>query len=211
MSRKTIFLIRHGETDYNLRGIVQGSGIDADLNQLGQAQAQAFFEAYQHLTFDKVYTSALKRTHQSVKGFLEKQLPHEIHEGLNEISWGIREGKIPNHTDNSYYKMLTESWQNGELELQADGGESPIDVQARIKKVFDLIVSRPEETQILVACHGRAMRILLATLFADSLTKMDTFPHANLCLYELNYDYHTAEFSIVRANDTTHLQKLNAI
>jgi probable phosphoglycerate mutase len=39
---KDIYLIRHGETDYNRMGVVQGSGIDADLNELGQRQAQAF-------------------------------------------------------------------------------------------------------------------------------------------------------------------------
>jgi bisphosphoglycerate-dependent phosphoglycerate mutase len=39
---KDIYLIRHGETDYNRLGVVQGSGIDADLNDLGRRQAQAF-------------------------------------------------------------------------------------------------------------------------------------------------------------------------
>ena len=43
---KDIYLIRHGETDYNRLGVVQGSGIDADLNELGQRQAKAFFDHY---------------------------------------------------------------------------------------------------------------------------------------------------------------------
>ena len=63
---KDIYLIRHGETDYNRMGVVQGSGIDADLNELGNRQAQAFFEHYQHLALDKIYTSALRRTPESV-------------------------------------------------------------------------------------------------------------------------------------------------
>ncbi len=68
---KDIYLIRHGETDYNRMRVVQGSGIDADLNELGKRQAQAFFEHYQNLALDKIYTSALRRTHQSVKGFID--------------------------------------------------------------------------------------------------------------------------------------------
>lgn len=44
---KDIYLIRHGETEYNRKGVVQGSGIDADLNELGQKQAAAFFCALQ--------------------------------------------------------------------------------------------------------------------------------------------------------------------
>jgi probable phosphoglycerate mutase len=43
LAQKTIYLIRHGETDYNRRGVVQGSGVDSDLNEMGQAQATAFF------------------------------------------------------------------------------------------------------------------------------------------------------------------------
>ena len=42
-TKKTIYLIRHGETDFNRQGIVQGSGVDSDLNELGLAQAEAFF------------------------------------------------------------------------------------------------------------------------------------------------------------------------
>ena len=51
---KDIYLIRHGETEYNRMGVVQGSGIDADLNELGNRQAKAFFDHYQHLELDKI-------------------------------------------------------------------------------------------------------------------------------------------------------------
>lgn len=59
-SVKDIYLIRHGETAYNRLGMVQGSGIDSDLNALGQQQAQSFFEYYKDLNFDKIYTSKLR-------------------------------------------------------------------------------------------------------------------------------------------------------
>lgn len=206
MSSKVIYLIRHGETDYNRRGVVQGSGIDAELNELGHAQAHAFYQIYQDVAFDKVYTSNLIRTKQSVKGFLEKGLPHEAYEGLNEISWGVREGRTPNSMDNDYYRWLIESWQKGEIELQAEGGESPVDVQRRQLPVIDLILSRPEEKTVLVAMHGRAMRVLLATIFRRPLHEMDEYLHTNLGLYLLHYDYHTATFSIQKHNDIAHLE-----
>ena len=53
MLTKTIYLIRHGETEFNRMGIVQGSGIDSDLNETGILQARAFFETYRHITFNK--------------------------------------------------------------------------------------------------------------------------------------------------------------
>jgi len=205
LQEKTIYLIRHGETDYNRRGVVQGSGIDAELNALGHAQAQAFFEAYQHIEFDRIYTSKLVRTVQTVRGFLEKGLPHEAYEGLNEISWGVREGRTPNSMDNDYYRWLIESWQKGETNLQAEGGESPEDVQARQIPVMDVILSRPEEKTVLIAMHGRAMRVLLTTIFERPLHQMDDFMHNNLCLYLLKYDYKTARFWLERENDISHL------
>ena len=63
---KKIYLTRHGQTDYNLKGVVQGSGIDADLNATGRAQANAFYQAYKDHPFDKLYVSGLKRTFQSM-------------------------------------------------------------------------------------------------------------------------------------------------
>lgn len=205
MKNKSIYLIRHGETDFNRRGVVQGSGIDADLNEWGWAQAAAFFNAYQHVPFDKIYTSALVRTHQSVKGFIDLGIPHEIHEGLNEISWGNREGRTPSSMDSEYYKDLVMAWRGGQTALAAEEGESPEQVLARQLPVIETILSRPQERKIIVAMHGRAMRILLTSLLKRPLIEMDSFEHSNLCLYKLDYSYTTAEFTLEVANDITHL------
>jgi broad specificity phosphatase PhoE len=210
LKNKTIYLIRHGETDFNRQGIVQGSGVDSELNALGHAQAEAFFESYQHILFDKIYTSVLKRTHQSVRKFLEKGLPWEQHEGLNEISWGVREGRVPNDVDNEYYKILIDSWVSGKVDMPSEGGESPMDVINRQKPVIELILSRSNEETILIAMHGRAIRIILTLLLERELHEMDTFDHANLCLYKLTYDYEAGKFSVELENDLSHLENLNA-
>jgi probable phosphoglycerate mutase len=203
--KKTIYLIRHGETDFNRQGIVQGSGVDSELNELGHAQAEAFYQNYQHIPFDKVYTSALQRTHQSVKKFIELGIPWEQHAGLNEISWGVREGRVPNDQDNEYYKVLIDSWVSGGVDMQAEGGESPLQVIERQKPVIETILSRPHEETVLVAMHGRAMRIILTMLLDKPLQEMDTFEHANLCLYKLIYDYETQSFFAELECDTSHL------
>lgn len=41
---KKIYIIRHGQTDFNLKGIVQGSGVDSSLNDFGVAQSRAFLK-----------------------------------------------------------------------------------------------------------------------------------------------------------------------
>src|SRR5687768_4016565 len=77
LSIKKIYLIRHGQTDFNLKNIVQGSGVDTDLNDKGRSQAEAFYNKYKHVPFDKVYTSALKRSMQSVDLFVKSGIPTE--------------------------------------------------------------------------------------------------------------------------------------
>jgi broad specificity phosphatase PhoE len=208
LQQKTIYLIRHGETDYNRRGVVQGSGVDSDLNEMGRAQAMAFFQAYQHVPFQKIYISGLKRTYQTVESFIELGMPYEKQTGLNEISWGIMEGKVPGNIDNEYYRNLIEAWASGNTALPTDGGESPEEVVSRQKVAIDVILSHPDEETVLVAMHGRAMRILLCWLTNQPLSIMDQFEHSNLCLYKLRYDYDEKTFTIEVANDTSHLLTL---
>lgn len=208
MKRKSIYLIRHGETDLNRKGVVQGSGVDSTLNEWGEAQAAAFFNAYQHVPFDKIYTSALQRTRQSVLGFINQGIPYESYAGLNEISWGLREGKEPNTGDTTYYRDLVMAWQNGDFDRAAEEGESPAQVRARQIPVVETILSRPHERNILIAMHGRAMRVLLTTLFNQSLIHMDDYEHSNLCLYRVNYSYETGLFELEVKNDTSHLLSL---
>ena len=208
MKRKSIYLIRHGETDFNRKGVVQGSGVDSPLNEWGEAQATAFYNAYQHVPFDKIYTSDLQRTHQTVRGFIKSGIPHESYAGLNEISWGVREGKEPNTGDNNYYRELVTAWKNGNVDLVAEGGESPVHVRERQIPVIETILSRPHERNILIAMHGRAMRVLLTILFNQPLVRMDDYEHSNLCLYKINYSYDTQKFELELSNDITHLLSL---
>jgi broad specificity phosphatase PhoE len=202
---KEIFIIRHGETEYNRLGIVQGSGVNSDLNEKGQMQANAFFEKYKDYSFDKIYTSKLKRTHQSVQKFIDSGSSWQQHVGLNEISWGKREGRVPDLEDNSSFIEITEKWQNGETNMRLEDGESPEEVANRIQAFFEEILSFEHEKRILIAMHGRALKILLSKLLLNDLSKMDTFEHTNLCLYILHYNYNSRQFLLKLKNDTSHL------
>lgn len=210
MKSKTIYLIRHGETDYNKKGIVQGSGIDSELNETGHEQAAAFYKKYADTPFDKVYTSALQRTHQSVANFIKDGIPHKILPGLNEISWGKTEGRKPNPSEDSFYWDVIKRWKNGETHLAMEGGESPEDVIKRQKVAFQYIIEQEHEELILVAMHGRAIRILLTLLSEIPASEMDRFKHSNLCLYKLEYSYDTKSFTILEHNQTDHLSLISA-
>ena len=146
MVRKKIYLVRHGQTDFNLRGVVQGSGIDAPLNQNGIAQALAFFEAYKHVPFDKVFFSGLQRTKQSIQSFIDLGLPFESVVELNEISWGKYEGLPMTPEENKYYLHMLEQWSAGNLDHAIEGGESPNMVVKRLKIGIERILSQDGET-----------------------------------------------------------------
>ncbi|MBX2945133.1 MAG: histidine phosphatase family protein [Cyclobacteriaceae bacterium] len=206
MNTKKIYIVRHGQTDFNLRGIVQGSGVDSSLNDFGRAQAKAFYDSYKHILFDKVYTSVLKRTIESVDYFIQSGIPHERLAGLNEISWGKKEGQPITPEEDAYYHYMLSQWQKGETHLRIEGGESPDDVVKRMKPAVDHIMQQKDEQTILICMHGRAIRILLCHLLRYPLRSMDMFEHENTCLYVLNYT--GSMFSVERYNDTAHLAQL---
>lgn len=201
---KKIYLIRHGETAYNQFGLVQGSGIDSDLNELGRKQAKAFHKAYKHICFDKVYTSALKRTHQTVWHFIAAGVPWQQLSGLNEMGWGHREGRAITHNDDLEYQYILHSWRKGDLHIKGEGGESPLEVLEKQKVALHEILAHQEESNILICMHGRAMRVFMCLLLDVPLKEMDTFKHSNTCLYVLHYTP-DGKFELVIENDSTHL------
>ena len=193
MFTKEIYLIRHGETEFNRTGIVQGSGVDSMLNANGKRQAHLFYQKYRNTPFEKVYTSTLQRTIQSVKNFIDDGVPHEALTGLNELSWGITEGVPFSIESNQLYFDIIDSWKNGNITRAMDGGE--------IKKILE-----GKEKLILVCMHGRAMKIMLAWLSGDPISNMDLFEHDNLSLYILHY--HKGKFEIHVTNDRSHLSDI---
>ncbi|MCD8538843.1 MAG: histidine phosphatase family protein [Leadbetterella sp.] len=207
MDKKTIYLIRHGETEYNRKGAVQGRGIDAELNETGQRQARAFYEKYRDVPFQKIYVSSLRRTYQTSQGFIDTGIPYERLERLDEISWGKVEGMTLEETGYEMFKSLIEKWREGETHAALDGGESPEQVVTRQEEVIRTLLERKEEKLILVTMHGRAMRILLSRVLGFPLWEMDRFEHSNTCLYILEYDYSREQFEVKLSNDISHIRE----
>jgi probable phosphoglycerate mutase len=200
---KELYIIRHGETDFNKQGIVQGRGVNSDLNEIGLLQAAKFYKAYHHIEFDKIYTSTLKRTHQTVAKFIDKNIPWQQLAGLDELDWGIYEGKLSSVTDRNDFAKLTKNWMNGNLEMKFPNGENPIEVMQRQQEAMQTILSEKEHQSILICMHGRALRILLCHLLGKALNQMDTFPHSNVSLYRIIYK--NEQFELVDFNNLDHL------
>lgn len=201
--------MRHGQTDFNLQGVVQGSGIDAPINKTGLAQASAFFDAYKEVPFDQLYHTALIRTKQSIQQFIDLGIPTNALPELNEISWGDYEGTPMTPEEGEYYRHMLHQWQQGNLDYAIAGGESPNTVATRMRIGIEKIISGPGET-ILVCMHGRAMRIFLSLILNYDLRYMDQFEHHNLCLYVLE-QLEDGTFVVRNFNDRDHLKSLRVV
>jgi len=197
--------VRHGETDYNRNGIVQGRGVNSILNEIGRKQAQAFYEHFKHLKFDAVFASTLQRTHQTLHPFVENGHQLIIHEELDEINWGIHEGKITDRDMQNDYHRIIKQWRAGVLDEKIPGGESPAELQKRQLQFINEVLPNYSGT-LLICSHGRAIRSMLCTMLGKSLAEMDTFPHTNLSLYKLTQD--EKGFNMEWFNYTQHLKSL---
>ncbi len=198
-----IYIVRHGQTDYNLKGIIQGSGVDSSLNATGRRQAQAFYEAYKNVPFDHFFTSALKRTKESISAFINESTPLTSLSELNEISWGPYDGVMDTSEKDSYYWNTLSAWNEGKTDFCIEGGESPMMVKERVARGWERIIANSQASNILVCMHGRAIRILLCHITNTDLQFMDKFKHTNLGLYVI--ELQDGKAKVVIENEKSHL------
>lgn len=92
-----IYLVRHGQTDWNLEGRYQGR-IDIKLNSKGREQASEIKEKLKEIKFDKVFSSPLKRALETAQIITDNDI--EIDERLIERCNGELEGKLKSECGN---------------------------------------------------------------------------------------------------------------
>jgi broad specificity phosphatase PhoE len=183
------YFIRHGQTDYNLRGIVQGSGIDSELNEKGIRQAYAFYDKYKDIAFDRIITSALQRTRQTIQPFARLGIPVYKDASINEMHWGRYEGKSASI----------------DYDVRAEDGESMTELSTRLSGFIERL-KQQSEPKILICSHGRTLRCLMALLKDGHLERMEENKHENTGLYKATFI--GGKVSMEMENDTSHLFNL---
>lgn len=180
--KKILFFIRHGQTDYNMMGIIQGRGVNTELNENGIEQAKQFYLKYKEENFDLILTSTLKRSKQSVKFFIESGIPALAMKELDEMHLGNWEGKEAKGTIRAEWGHIMSEWKKGNDQLPVPGGESPYELSLR-QKAFLHIIEKRNEKKILICTHGRALRNMMCLISGLPSKHMDEFPHENFCTY----------------------------
>lgn len=204
------FFVRHGETDYNRSGVMQGGGVDSLLNATGRQQAKHLAERLREVPFDALYTSPLQRARETADILAEphEPVPRVVLDDLREMGWGVLEGEPPSPEREAALRTVKSSWREGNFGRAVDGGESILDVQRRAKHAARQLVKHEPGATVLVVTHGRYLRVLLATVLdGHSLHDMPQFDHSNTGVNRLVYADGT--FTAELLNDTTHLETAN--
>lgn len=200
---KIVYLIRHGQTEFNKLKIIQGSGVDSSLNDVGISQANNFYSAYKNIPFGKIFISTLIRTYETAKPFIDAEIPFQKFESLNEISWGVYEGKPSSKEMHEVYNKLNQNWNEGKFHERMEGGESALELKTRLMLAVEAI-KKESSNHLLVVSHGRAMRCLVCLLKGESISKMSEVDHHNTGLYKFRYQ--SGVFNLELKNDISHLE-----
>ncbi|KAJ2082640.1 hypothetical protein H4R24_001389 [Coemansia sp. RSA 988] len=187
-----IYLARHGQTEANATGIIQGSKINPPLNKCGELQADALAEAMKDEKLDWVVTSGLERAVQTGNSVAKyhSNTPFVSDARLNEISWGEADGKKFSDIG-TVMKSVVGKWKNGDFDARIKDGESANEGRKRILEAFaDILrVSRERDYRKIIICsHGRIMRVIMATLVDKDLSKMQQSPHTNCSYHQIRVD-----------------------
>ncbi len=126
---------------------------------------------------------------------------------MDEIDWGIFEGVEHDQILEGTYFSIIGSWTSGDLHVKIEGGESPLELQAR-QSPFIEELRHAEYENVLICSHGRAIRALLCGFLDIPLSEMDNFKHNNTCLYKLSVE--NGVFNVEISNDISHLTLENA-
>lgn len=207
MQTTTFYFVRHGETEYNRRGIVQGRGIDARLNATGRKQAVAVAHRLADVSFNAIYTSPLRRAVETMEAIAMMHADVPVYQvaDLEEMAWGIYEGEPHTPRLQQVFAGYRARWRQGEFHLPVEGGESIRDVQVRAERAVATMLDRHAGQTVLVVTHGRFLRVLLSTVLEEyGLERMEEIEHTNtgvntLCCRE-------GCFEAVRLNCVAHLE-----
>ena len=207
MSENRLFIARHGETEYNRKGLLQGRGINAPLNKTGIKQAQYLSEYLQSYDTNFLACSSLLRAEETAGYYSrDSDLPIVKNSNLDEMDFGNFEG-APFSEVIREIQELDNAWRGGDLSVQVPGGESPVEVLKRANEAIrSYLDSRPGETLVMVV-HGRLIRILLSEWLGYGLKNMHMIEHKNGAVNQLIHK--NGQFEAVYLNKTEHLKEFN--
>jgi len=203
-----IFVARHGETEYNRTGRMQGRGIDMPLNETGRLQARAISDYLKDKSIDYIFSSSLMRSMETAEIIAwSMRMKYTAFPELDEMDFGKFEGK-PSEKITEELEQVHKTWQQGDTDFVIEGGESPQMVQSRVVPRANAILREHEGSTLLFVLHGRLIRILLTSWLGRDLSQMHRIKHSNGALYHLRKN--ADSFEVGYLNKLDHLNGVAA-
>ena len=202
-----IFLIRHGETNWNKEGRFQGQ-IDIPLNNNGKDQATKASKYLQEINFNKAFSSAMARPYETATIIL-KETPElkitKINE-LVEINHGLWEGKLENEIKEQWPELL-KNWHDHPEEVIMPEGESIKEVSERSVKAWgDICLTQKSNDLTLLVAHDAVNKTLICNLLGIDYSNIWMIKQGNGGITIIDIFNDPQKDNVISAlNITTHL------
>jgi 2,3-bisphosphoglycerate-dependent phosphoglycerate mutase len=170
MSDRLLVLVRHGQSDWNLKNLFTGWR-DVDLTDKGVAEAREAGRKLkgQGITFDVAFTSVLKRATRTLDLMLEEmgqtKIPVIKNQALNERDYGDLSGLNKDEARQKWGEEQVHIWRRS-YDVAPPGGESLRDTAARVLPYYiqEILPRVMRGEKVLVAAHGNSLRALVMVL-----------------------------------------------
>ncbi len=180
----TVHIIRHGETDWNAAGKMQGRKNSA-LTGTGIQQAQDLKQHLSSIAFDVAFSSSSYRAVHTANILLaDRDIALQQDDQLCEINLGEWEGCYKTDIKQAHPQAYKQFWDEPH-KFQAINGESFHDVQARAVNIFNQIVNAHQEKVILIVSHGAFIKTLLAHIDNRPLQNLWLPPKLYNCAHSI--------------------------
>jgi len=198
-----VYLIRHGETQWNVEDRVQGNS-DSPLSPRGQTQIQRLAERLHAEGLAQLYTSDLPRAYATAAAIAQRgSLPLVVHRDLREIHLGEWEGRTPEEI-NRHYAGAFDRWRAAPSAIKIPGSEPLPQFRSRTWQVMETILRHTPAGPIAVVTHGGVIASLLARLLDadfDLLLPRLRLDNGGVSVVDFNHGFHV----IHAINDLHHL------
>ncbi|MCQ4935907.1 histidine phosphatase family protein [Anaerotignum propionicum] len=157
-----LYLIRHGETDWNLRNMFYG-WTDCDINDKGIKQAHKLKDFFNTVTYDKIYSSDLRRaahTAEIIAGEKVQVVKNNCFRELFFGDWEDKEGSYIKENHGEELKRWIKEWKTSSL----PGGEAFLDFYERVTQGLNRVIKDNKGKEIIIVSHNGPMSAMLCHL-----------------------------------------------
>lgn len=198
-----LILVRHGETRWNAQQKMQGR-TDIPLSLKGKLQARRLKKRFQDQEIDAIYSSQLMRAFMTAQEVAKEHPLKVIKDArLNEVSYGIWEGLVYEDIKKNQKDRVAER-NKDKFNYAPPKGESPANLQKRLKSFLKDILKKHKEETVLLICHNGVKRMLLGTILGWSKDKIMTTRLNNTSVSILYFSSKTKKMRLF--NCTKHLE-----